>query len=322
LVVLVSYKYKNQKFPFSVLQDMFCKKIEGNDCGIESHTRFKMSTRQEKNDIGTFIDNTPNDVLVMMNKMAFEQLLDDKFASFFKKYKDDLSQLYAFYVSIANDLQAQKSFRAFMQFFIKYIEKKNITVKFGHGTWKQREQTLLCEKTLDSFILALLEIYRDREFSKKRYCVADLWKHYHVTLGITIADSTNYIPAFWYKVVKESHKSIKLQYEDFCIEVTELVRRVQNIVHTDHEIQQMLERELYKLEKMTNDLSAFTQNVRSFHSVCKFEEKMEIVDNRMLQIKMIFGEYMEDPTDSEAVSWAKYLLRLQEEDERMRALGM
>jgi hypothetical protein len=91
----------------------------GIDCVVESHAPPNMSEIQESNDISAFLDNTPNDVLELMNKIAFEQLLDDKFASFFKKYKDDLSQLYAFYVSIASDLQPNKPFRTFMQFFIR-----------------------------------------------------------------------------------------------------------------------------------------------------------------------------------------------------------
>jgi hypothetical protein len=182
-----------------------------------------MLDKQEDNELSVLIDNTPHDVLVSINKIVFEQLLNDKFVAYFKDFKDDMSSLYAFYISISKDLQVDKNFKTFMRFFINYIDKNDIQVTFQHGAVGYvHGPCVLSVKTLDHFVFALKKRYSKSKLSKEAKYMYQLWTWKHVVLTITKGPNSTTVCVFRDRIVKETEEMMHMEYSRTIKSITRL----------------------------------------------------------------------------------------------------
>jgi hypothetical protein len=261
-----------------------------------------MPNKQEDNEIGVLLDNTPADVKISINKLVFEELLNDKFTAYFKDYKDDISQLYAFYISIAKDLQVKKSFKTFMRFFINYIDKNNIKVHFKRGIYGTNGLSILSKETLTDFVDALTEAYSNREFTAETYTMSDLWRDTHLSLQIKKSDTLKKVFVFRDKIVKENEKIMKAQHDDAMKAVVEFGKTLQGIPHADDEIQRILDTSKSLKKHMSKYLSRTTIDGWR-HDIHEFENDISYIYVHLENLKFLLDAYLEDPTNNDLLLW-------------------
>jgi hypothetical protein len=245
-----------------------------------------------------FLKNTPIDVLELLNKQVFAVALDDMFTEYFESHEQDLSQLYAYYISISKDLRVDNTLEAFLQHFVKYIDKNNINIIFKNGYSPNNHggfnMCQLSEDTVNDLIVALKKVYRDRkmEDDTSLYRQSTLWHDVHVSFDIKTPDSRKEVLVFRNKVYKEDEKALKLKYDDTYKAFAEFAKKLDGIPHADREIGGILE-QFAVLRKVMDDYSKHPETLRN-GVLSKFADKMTYVVEHLENLEILLNEYQQD----------------------------
>jgi hypothetical protein len=266
-----------------------------------------MLYEQEDNELSVLIDNTPHDVLVSINKIVFEQLLNDKFVAYFKDFKDDMSSLYAFYISISKDLQVDKNFKTFMRFFINYIDMNDIQVTFQHGSVGYvHRPCVLSLKTLDHFVFALKKRYSKCNRNVLSRDMWDLWRWKHIVFTITSGPKQkwlNTVLVFRDRNVKETVEMMQMEYNRTMKSITRFGKTIQDLPHADEEIGKILQ-QTHKLKKIMSQFSTIRKVYDLVNEILQFVCCIDRVYEHLWVLHYLLNEYIEDQ-NPDLLLWMK-----------------